>query len=492
MKKVFLPIIMLLVLPAVFAEITIKPEQSVYNLGNRIKASISVVQPEGFEGLFRLALACGNYRLQYFLTPITLEANFMTAIDVPEVAATSQMLGECTITADLLTNDNLVLEEKVSNTLSVTDVLGMLPVRPSITALPGEPIRIVGVVNEAAGTNVLKATTQARLDEASYSMEATDGKFNFTIDIPKNIKSGKHSIELKSFDQKNNLGSSSIELFITAVPSYVKTEISSNSLLPGSKVEITPSIYDQADDLINASIDLEMTSPSGQKVFTKVVTSNEKLDYEFSQYGEPGIYSLDSSYKGLHDYDAINITSIREVKIKFENETVFIENIGNIPFVDELTFFIQSEAKKYPILKKINVDPGRILDIDLSREVPLGIYDVVLPFKEGLEPAKEALGKEAGETAENMLNLLPQKEKLLADDVTIHDNRPAYKKIATSLSSVSWALVGADGVLAKNPIVAPVILLSILSIIVFRYGRKPIMKLIRGRKEDKDQDEEKR
>jgi|GEM_PF-2341929 hypothetical protein len=489
MKKVILLLALLLILPVAAAETRIQLGQGTYNLGNRIKASVSVMQPANFEGLFKLTLSCGNYKLQYFLTPASLEANFMTALDVPEVAATPSMLGDCTIIGDLLTNDNLIVEEKVSSIFTITDKLTVLPIRASIIALPGESVQIAGVLNEAFGNNVLKAATQVRLGNISHDLEALDGKFNLTMEIPKNIKSGKHAIEIKSFDSKSNLGSSSIELGITAIPSYIKTELSSATLLPGSKVEITPSLYDQADDLINTSIELELTSPADSKVFTKVVQSNEKIEYEFSQYAEPGQYALESSYKGLHDYDLINITAIREVKIKFSNETVFIENTGNIPFIDELTFFLESETKKYPVLKKINVDPGKILNIDLSKEVPLGIYDVLLPVKEGLEPVKESFSEKTSEAADSASSLLPEKGKVLADGVTIHDNRPIYKKVASGIGSISGALVGSDGILAKNPLIAPITLVVIILLLVFRYGRRPIMNLIKGKKDGKKEDD---
>ncbi|MDP3765406.1 MAG: hypothetical protein Q8R04_02745 [Nanoarchaeota archaeon] len=486
-KGVVLFLMTLLIIPVAFADITIKTDQNIYNLGNKIKASASVSQSSNFEGLFKLTISCGNYKLQYFLTPISLEANFRTAVNVPELVVTSSMLGNCTISGDLVTNDNLVVEEKESNSFSVTRQLTVLPVNAKITSLPGDTIQINGVVNEAFGNNVLKASTKIMLDNNSYNVDAIDGRFNLTLQISKTIKSGKHTIEISASDSKNNFGDSSIELEITAVPSYIKLDLSSNQLLPGSKVDITSSLYDQADDLINTSLDLELTSPSGNKVFRKVVQSNEEIIYEFSQYAEPGLYVLVSAYKNLLTQSSINITTIREVKIKYENETVFIENIGNIHFEDELTFILESELKKYPILKKINVEPSKILSIDLSKEVPLGIYNIKIPIKEGLEPVKEKVGEIIQEVVEstqkNLANLLPEKEEVLAADVEIHDNRPVYKKIASGFASISGSLVGADGVLTKNPLIAPIVLVIILLLIVFRYGRKPIMRLIRRKKD---------
>ena len=493
MKKGVLLFLLLLTMPIALADITITTNQNAYNLGNKIKASASISSPNNFEGLFKLEASCSTYKLEDFLTPISLEANFRTAVDIPELAATSSMLGSCIITGRLVTNDNLIVEEKKSDSFEVTRKLDILAVNSRIAASPGDLILVSGIINEAFGNNILKAAAKITLGNDSHAVEAVGGKFNLTIELPKNIKSGKHAIGISSFDSKNNFGEALAELDVTAIPTYIKLDASSGQLLPGTKIGIISSLYDQADDLINISLDLELASPSGNKVFRKIVQSNENTGYEFSQYAEPGLYTLTSSYKSLLAKTQVNITTIREVKIKYENETVFIENIGNVLFEDELTFILESELKKYPVTKSVKVDPSKILNIDLSREVPLGIYDVKIPLKEGIEPVKgkikEIVQGIAGPAGENLAPGKTEEGDVLAADVEIHDNRPVYKKIASGISSISGALVGADGVLAKNPLIAPITLTVIVLLLVFRYGRKPIMNLIRGKKDDKKDEE---
>ena len=488
MKKVLIFFLMCLwLMPYVFADITLKTDQDVYNIGNKIRVSASILQNNNFEGLFRLTISCDNYKLEYFLTPVELESHFRTAVNAPELSATSSLLGNCIIIGRLATNNNLIVEEYNSNRFSITDKLSVLPVRENIIALPLESIQINGIINDAFGMNVLTALTKIELDNASYTFDAFDGKFNLTLELPNNIKSEKHTVKISASDARGNSGSSSIEIYITPVPSYVKTEVSKDELLPGSSVEIVASLFDQANDLINASLDLELTSPNNDKVFKKSVQSNEKIVYEFSQYAEPGKYTLVGSYKNLLSQALINITRIREVKVSYENETVFVENIGNVPFEDELTFFLESNLKKYPITKKVGVRPGKSLSIDLSKEVPSGIYDVIVALKEGIEPTSgNTIGNLVGTAEQSLANLLPEKETILADNVNIHDNRPVYKKVATGLSAVSAALVGADGLLARNPVIAPAVLVTIILAIVFHYGKKPIIRLIKRKKEGKE------
>ncbi len=489
MKRVLLFLIFFMIVPATMADISLTTEQSVYNLGNKVKASASILQSNDVEGLFSLTLACGNYRLQYFLTPISLESGFRTAVDVPDLPVTQSMLGDCKLITYLTTNDDILIEEKTSETFTLTDQLNVLPVRNHVTSFPADIIQIVGVVNEASGMNVLSASAKIVLDNNSYSVDATDGKFNLTLQLPRNIKSKIHIIEISASDSKGNFGLSSIELEIIPVPSYLKTFLSGSSFDPGSKVEITASLYDQADELINTSLDLELASPSKNKVFRKLVQSNEEIDYEFSQYSEPGAYLLVTSYKNLLNNMLINLTTVREVKVRYENETVLVENVGNVIFEDELTFVLESGEQKYPVARKVKVDPGKIISLDLSREVPLGIYNILLSVKDGISPVTDRFNvsiKDIAESAQQSFsNLLQGNEIELAGDVTIHDNRPLHKKLASGFSSLSAFLVGADGLLARNPVIAPLIVVTILLLIIFRYGKGPITRMMR-KKEDED------
>jgi len=476
MKKYYLFFLFLLFLPNTLADISLQSNQQVYNLGNKLVVSASIIDDKNFEGLFKLTISCEDYKLEYFLTPISLEANFRTAINIPELTVTPAMVGNCAIKGDLTTNDNLIIEEKESNKFEVTDQLKILPVNSKIITLPGETIQLAGIVNEAHGNNVLKATITIKLDNNSYSIDAIDGKFEITIKLPKTIKSRQHTIEISAFDSKNNIGANIVELQVTAIPTYIKTDLSKSNVVPGSRIDIISSLYDQADDLINVSLDLELVAPNGNKVFTKSVQSNEFINYEFSQYIEPGIYVLSSYYMDLLTRSLINVTAVREIKVKYGNESVFVENIGNIPFEDELTFILQNKLKKYPITKKIKIEPGKLLSIDLSKEVPQGIYDVLVPLREGFSPIQSI-----NNTLSNLFN---SNINLLAGNVTIHDNRPVYRKLGSGLASISSSLVGADGILAKNPIIAPLILVAILLLIIFRYGRKPLMRLIKRKKDD--------
>ena len=117
--------------------------------------------------------------------------------------------------------------------------------------------------------------------------------------------------------------------------------------------------------------------------------------------------------------------------------------------------------------------------IDLSKEVPDGVYNIAMPLKESLDSIRQTINQS-----------LPHEENLLAAEVRIEDNRPVYKRLISGIGSITGGLVGADGALTKNPLVAPLMLTAVILLLVIRYGRKPIMSLIRREKKEEPKKKE--
>ena len=76
MRRIYAFLLFFLIIPAALADITITTDQQIYNFGNKLKASASILQDKSFEVLFKLTLSCGNYELPYFLIPVSLENIF--------------------------------------------------------------------------------------------------------------------------------------------------------------------------------------------------------------------------------------------------------------------------------------------------------------------------------------------------------------------------------------------------------------------------------
>jgi len=478
----------LLSIPFSYADIVITTDQNAYNLGNKIRISASVLNENDLEGLFRTTIKCGEYNLQYFLTPISLQKGYRTALNVPDLGVTNSMIGQCMINAELMTNENSIIESQATDAFSITDQLSILPVNEKMTVLPGDRIIVTGIVNEAFGNNVLSADTSMILDKDTSNTIAIDGKFEFPLDISRITKSGKHLIFIEAKDKKNNLGKATIELEIAAIPSKVIIEISNQSVMPGTKIYITSKLLDQADDLVDMSLNLELNEKNGKNIFRKIVQSNETIDYEFSQYAKPGEYIIKADYNNIIGIAYVTVLPVHQINIKYYNQSVLVENIGNIPFEEELIFILSDNAKNFPITRSLFIEPGRYAQIDVSKEVPGGIYDVIMEAKSSIA-ASNGSGSAIIRIAKDNLAELLNGKGTVASQVLIEDNRPIPKKIGSAISDLTGNLVGADGILAKNPLVAPVIVVVLLVLTIFYYSRKRITHMFQ--KEEKPKEENK-
>src|SRR3989338_6427154 len=107
------PFLLILLVSSALAEITITTDQHIYNLGNRIIPSVSIKEAS-MDGSFRIEIECQKYRMLVFLTPVTLEEGYATALNVPELSVSPSMNGACRLNSQLTNIEGFIVKEKVS------------------------------------------------------------------------------------------------------------------------------------------------------------------------------------------------------------------------------------------------------------------------------------------------------------------------------------------------------------------------------------------
>ena len=111
MKRIILLFVLAFVIPSALADISLTTDQPSYNLGNKIKASATVNKTQNLK-VFQNDAFMRNLQDAVFYDACSFEANFATALNVPELPATASMMGDCAITGELTTNDNSIVEQK--------------------------------------------------------------------------------------------------------------------------------------------------------------------------------------------------------------------------------------------------------------------------------------------------------------------------------------------------------------------------------------------
>ena len=453
-------IILLISLPTAFSKIDITTNQNIYNVGNSISVMATLLREDTFDGLLRLDLVCDRHSFQFYLTPISLDKNYRTGIEVPAFKATAQMLGTCLIEGSILEGNSIIEATKSSN-FEVSQMLYIFSATETIEAMPSDSINFGGDIKDAFGNVPSGPVLTIDFDDAVYDAYIVNGGYSANIKIPATISTGKHTAKLTAFDMYNNNAEASVVVSVGAIPTTLKIELNKSIVAPGDYVTIFPKILDQHGDQLNRSVKMELNSPK-KKIFSKEVAGNAAYDYEASQYDEPGEYSLLGISSNLQDSATFEVLKKQEIHIAYENQSVIIENIGNVLYDEPVEFTLTSKLKTHAIKKQIKLAPGEVIAIDLSKEVESGAYDIIIEH-------------------ESNSSFLIENRSLgsyqVATEESISDNRPIFKKVGNGLKGITASVVGSDGILARNRILAPLILIGIVIITVLRYAKGKILKI---------------
>ncbi|MEA3378628.1 MAG: hypothetical protein U9Q69_03220 [Nanoarchaeota archaeon] len=241
---------------------------------------------------------------------------------------------------------------------------------------PGQTIKITGDAQTILRKDIAAASLNILLDEKNYNSEVQDGKFEYGLELPGDIKSGRHIINITVQDEFGNHGKDQIEIEIEAVPSKLENILNSQIIDPNDVLEVKVHLLDQANENIDTTIKVEVRDPEGDVRVDKEVQSNQKILFRIPQFGIPGIWEIESSYNDYSDLDKFSVNEIKDVLIEKEDEIIKITNIGNIDYDEEIRISATDGKNEYNIKKKKEIAPNQTIIINLKKEIPSGTYDL--------------------------------------------------------------------------------------------------------------------
>ncbi len=447
MRKLILFLTIFLLIPSVFAGIAVTIDKSEFNLGDKLKANVEIIEENDLDGFFRLSVICGNKTFEYYATPVSLRANVNKKIDVEPMVLFEDLLGECYLEGVLKSPKDYTVDQGNSALFTVSDALNIFLVKSSFTVDPGESINIEGSVKKIYDVNIGKADITLVLDDKTTTF-AIKGIIDYNLEVPSDIKSGTHFMDIIAQDSYGNKGKEIIELNVNPIPTIIITELNKDLFLPSETLEVGIKLLDQANDLMEGIINFEIINPENGKIHMQTVDSDSVVKYTFEQDAIPGEYKLKSFLNDLLKEDFIVMQEYEKLKVSLEGNLLYVENIGNVKYNKKNTIILEDDKNnEYIIRKKINLKPGEFTTIDLSKEVPEGNYKVELPE----------------ETVEN---------------VPIEDNRNFVKKVGQGIGKITGNIVGAEQAMKVSNFAFYFIIVVIITMVVIT-NRKKIKKLIR-------------
>lgn len=452
-KSVVFALLMLFLLPLTQAEITLNSDGDYYNLGDKIGVEASVLPTLDLNGFFKVSIKCSQVSTPFFLAPVEMQKGFRTQVDVPPLTVVKEMLGKCSLRGELLSIQENVLEREDSAQFDVGDGLEILLLNENVSVLPGIALTIDGVVRDVE--DLVEADIEYSFDDEKFSTKTLNGKFAMDFSIPEDIPSGEHLIKVWATDKYNNRGSGSLALEIIPTPTEIELSTKQQVVNPGEELQYTPIIYDQEGGEIEVAVEIRLTDPEGKLVFKHNVVSGEKQEYLLNQFAMPGSYVLHAFHNDISTSRSLKIKKIRNLNLQQRGSSIFLENTGNTRYEDTTTLIVEGAERNYVITKSVKLNPGEFLEVDLSKEVPEGSYDITLPKTSSiLEGNKSSITK----------------TKMLAENLHIQDHRPVIKKVENSLGGITGFIVGANGILVRSPWAAPGLLVFLITFLVIRYS----------------------
>ncbi len=370
------------------AEISLKADKSVYNFGDSVVASYDFSRDQDFSGLVKLSLFCTNFDLEFYTLPTNVYAGEAQQVSVPPLSISKAMLGKCYVAANATSYDKSANDSATSNFFNVTSLVSVAVDLDSYSYLPGATVEISGRVGKS---HSLPAGVVMTFLGADYASNVPDNAFAYSIKLPKDIKTGKHAIGFDVNDSYGNSGSASAEITIEAVPTRIVNGLSKQSVKPGEMFALSVEVYDQADDILPGDVSVSVADSAGSVVLTASNVTGTSMVLAFPAQQKPGSYLLKSSSHGLAASSKLVVEEVEQASVTFDNRTVVLKNTGNVDYAKKFNISLTGTRKNYVLAQNVNLAPGEVFAVDLTKAVMEDTYSVAFPTVTSAPPVESVL-----------------------------------------------------------------------------------------------------
>jgi len=360
----------------------------------------------------------------------------------------------------------------------------------TLESKPGQDVVISGQVKKRSNEVMSKGEVKISFRNEESKVDVISGKFEHTIYLGGDVETGNIPMLIVVTDKYGNYGDKILSLKVLPIPTRIENRIENNVLLPGDTLKSRVILYDHSNRAINGSkVNIKIFDPDENIMAEKDIQNMNYFELKTENRQMPGTYFLLSTFENIKEQSSFEVKTLRKIVMKQEGNFVYVENVGNVEYKDEITIILESDDKNYLINKKIDLEPEEKITVDLSKEVPQGTYDVILP-EDAVE--EDTIDNNESENAqgiiesddESEINQLTLGPVNVIQDVKIDDNRNVIKKTVDVMSSITGAVVGAAGYVASKPLLASTIIVLIVLGTITRYSWGFIKNKVRRKKDE--------
>ncbi len=338
------------------AEIMLAQPKSIYNIGDLLEISATIMPSQDTSGFLTITLKCAGSSNVVYLSPLSLNAGQQEKIEKKMLlsgAFLGSRIGDCNL--DVTYGS----ESATTSAFQITDrIETILNVNPlGIDA--GESISVKGTAVKANSQN-LEGYIEIKVEKTDIRLTraVNQGKFDINFSFPANAKSGNYALQVKVYDKSGdeigNQDIRSVTLVLKQKPTKIEIAIDKQSIKPGESVKFVSVIYDQANEKVLADLKIEVRDGYDETFFTKLVKTNEEVSLDLPGNASAGYWEIEASALDLKSKRLFYIEEFEKAKFEILNDTLIITNIGNVLYKKTVQIAIGNNVE----MKEMNLEIG--------------------------------------------------------------------------------------------------------------------------------------
>lgn len=224
------------------------------------------------------------------------------------------------------------------------------------------------VVENSNESNENNENTKGNIsyDAGIFYGRVSDGKFSVNIKIPEDAPAGDFRIDIlvyeKSGEEKSSEGVAYANLKIFQIVKAIELNLNTQNFDPGTIAEIKPKLLDQTGISVNEEVSVVVRNELKERLYEKIVKSDEGINYEIPKNLLSGYYSIEASTNNMNVSKSFFVNEKAIVNFDLVNDTLIVTNVGNIPYQKN----IEVELNGKPFIKFINLGLGESTSFKLT------------------------------------------------------------------------------------------------------------------------------
>ncbi|MEK6873998.1 MAG: hypothetical protein AABW91_04060 [Nanoarchaeota archaeon] len=354
--------------------------KEVYNYGDNLEVLLGT---DGNEGWVSIDLICAQGSKPFYFQYLYGETEI--PITMPLTSSfLKDLTGECYL--------SMIFEgqAKKSSTFLITNKINVDVKFNREDFFTNENITFTGSASKA---NREPVSGSAKITIGQMGLESVvpveAGKFSGYILFPEKTKSGDYNMDVFVYESKDNqitnFDNKTFSLTVLQMPTSLEINSLDNAN-PGSEIDISAMLYDQAHDPMNDfSVAINVIDVNSQNVKSALPKTGESAKLIISKNAQYGYWNITAESEGIKANKVFYVKQNKEAEFEIINNTLVVRNVGNVPYDKIIQISIGNTTK----IQHLNLSIASSLLLELT--APDGVYDVEVNDGEIKSNAKVAL-----------------------------------------------------------------------------------------------------